>query len=131
MIKYKVEFFEPREFVCKCCGTGRVASSLVYTLDMIRRAWDGAIIVTNGYRCEKHNREVGGATMSRHMIGCAADIKPLDPALIGPFQYLLQHLTARRDGWELKLYPTFVHIGVPRVESASLWSGGQININIK
>jgi len=31
--------------------------------------------VTSGYRCEQHNKEVGGAPESDHLEGLAADIK--------------------------------------------------------
>lgn len=32
------------------------------------------IHINSGYRCKKHNAEVGGATESQHMLGKAADI---------------------------------------------------------
>jgi uncharacterized protein YcbK (DUF882 family) len=32
------------------------------------------ILVTSGYRCQRHNREVGGSPTSRHMAGRALDM---------------------------------------------------------
>lgn len=130
-MKYTVEFFKPAEFLCPCCKNGQVSAALVYSLDVLRRAWDMPILVNSAWRCYEHNIQVGGAKQSRHLIGCAADIKPLKPELIGPFQSLVGYLFGRREGWELKLYPTFVHIGVPRTEQSNLWTGGVITVNIK
>lgn len=43
-------------------------------LDPLREAWGQPIIVTSGYRCERLNRAVGGASKSQHVKGQAADI---------------------------------------------------------
>lgn len=46
-------------------------------LDPLREAWGAPIIVTSGYRCERLNKAVGGATNSQHKKGEAADIRTL------------------------------------------------------
>lgn len=130
-MKYRVEYFQPREFICPCCGLGAPVASLVYFLDEFRRAWNMPVRVNSGFRCIPHNKEVGGVTSSRHLIGCAADVAPLDDALIGPFTSLLQDLAGRREGWELKMYPRFCHVAVPREESNHPWTGGVLNITVK
>lgn len=128
-MKYKVEFFKPEEFVCRCCGRGQVAAALVYALDEFRRAWNMPVIVNSGWRCPDRNAAVGGAPSSRHKIGCAADIAPTDEKLIGPFQTLIGYMFGRRDGWEIKMYPRFVHLAVPRDEEGRPWNGGIITGN--
>ena len=40
-------------------------------------AWGAPIIVTSGYRCDRLNKAVGGATNSQHRKGEAADIRTL------------------------------------------------------
>lgn len=130
-MKYVIEFFQPKEFICPCCKRGRVAVSLVYFLDELRRAWDAPILINSGYRCARHNYEVGGSPVSRHLIGCAADIRPKDPELIVPFQYLVGRMAGRRTGWELRLYDRFVHVAVPRSESSYLWDGGPVTIELE
>jgi len=130
-MKYRVEFFRPEEFICPCCHAGQIAASLAYFLDELRRAWNMPIIVNSGWRCARHNREVGGAERSRHLIGCAADIKPNDPQLIGPFQNLLGDMAGRREGWEIKNYQRFCHVAVPREEEAQKWGGGLLHIAAK
>jgi len=69
--------FRKSEFKCKCgkCnGYGKgIATTLVQTLQELRNKHKKPINITSGYRCEKHNKEVGGSTGSKHMQGLAAD----------------------------------------------------------
>lgn len=44
-------------------------------LDPLREAYGKPIIVTSGFRCDKLNKKVGGATSSQHRRGEAADIR--------------------------------------------------------
>ena len=44
-------------------------------LDPLREAWGAPIIVTSGYRCQRLNKAVGGASNSQHLYGQAADIR--------------------------------------------------------
>ena len=68
--------FKKAEFKClcgKCNGYGDgIASSLVKTLQNLRDKY-GAVKITSGYRCESHNKKVGGSANSKHMKGQAAD----------------------------------------------------------
>lgn len=45
-------------------------------LDSLREYYGKPIIVSSGYRCEKLNKAVGGATNSGHLTGYAADLVP-------------------------------------------------------
>lgn len=62
-----------REFQCPCCLTVRLRPELLDRLEALRGRW-GPMRITSGYRCLKHNSEVGGVRNSRHMIGAAADV---------------------------------------------------------
>ena len=128
---YQPEFFQLNEFRCPCCGKVQVAAALVLVLDVLRRAWADTILVNSGFRCPIHNKEVGGALRSRHLLGCAADIRPRDLTFISPFHTLIGNLFGRLPGWELKFYARFVHVAVPREETAFLWNGGKILLNVK
>ena len=74
------ENFLRREFVCPCCGKEEIKDDLVFRLQIARdatRVYHAyyVMIINSGWRCEKHNREVGGSETSAHLKGLAADIK--------------------------------------------------------
>ncbi len=50
----------PEEFVCPCCGGNEVSRVLVEKVRLVRTSAATSFIVTSGWRCEKHNLEVGG-----------------------------------------------------------------------
>ena len=127
-MRYEVRFFQPKEFRCKCCGQGGAAVALVFHLDMLRRAWGGPIRINSGFRCVPHNKEVGGAATSRHLIGCAADIAPVDAATVSVFGQLVRAMSDGREGWETIIYPWGAHVAVPRAEAMEAWTGGKIAI---
>lgn len=69
--------FKVCEFSCHgngCCSTVMIDDKLVEYLQKIRDHFGKSITITSGYRCDTHNRNVGGATGSRHSKGQAADI---------------------------------------------------------
>lgn len=132
MLKYNVEFFQLKEFRCPCCKKGLVAVQLVYFLDELRRVWDGPIRVNSAWRCPRHNKDVGGAQSSRHLIGCAADISPVyGMELLDPFKCLVRNMTRARLDWEVINYEWGMHVAVPRHESAAVWDGGDIAVVMK
>lgn len=80
--------FKIEEFNCKCgCEMPsdvldniiKLASQLQYLRDKIGKP----IKINSAYRCESHNKAIGGSSNSQHKIGKAADIvvkdmKPYD-----------------------------------------------------
>lgn len=69
--------FSVSEFACKgsgCCSTVKIDDQLVVYLQKIRDHFGKTVTITSGYRCTTHNKNVGGATGSRHAKGQAADI---------------------------------------------------------
>jgi uncharacterized protein YcbK (DUF882 family) len=68
--------FSRNEFKCRCgCGGALVNQGLVYLLEAVREHFNSPVIISSGYRCPKHNREVKGAVSSQHLYGNAADIE--------------------------------------------------------
>ena len=128
-MRYDVRFFKPEEFKCPCCGQGEPAQALVLWLDMFRAAWGYPVKINSGFRCPAHNAEVGGAERSRHLLGCAADIAPIfkhrTSGELEKFKALARRMFAL-PGWEVKEYPTFIHVAVPRDEAGRVWTGGGI-----
>ena len=72
------KFFKLSEFDCPCCGQNWIDISIPKTLDLVREELGLPITVTSGYRCEKHNLEVGGKKGSFHVRGLAVDCKSTD-----------------------------------------------------
>ena len=69
------QHFKEEEFACRCCGVLKVNIRLVKMLVELRASLGGRpVIITSGYRCTEHNRRVGGAKASQHLLGNAADI---------------------------------------------------------
>lgn len=70
--------FSQSEFRCPCCGSlgGGMKTALLLRLEALRAKLGGkAVTVNSGYRCAKHNAEVGGEPGSYHMQSVAADIQ--------------------------------------------------------
>lgn len=71
--------FHSGEFDCKCgyqeCNVTYIDLDLIYKLQEKRNLWQQPIHINSGFRCARHNHEVGGKDGSYHMIGKAADIR--------------------------------------------------------
>lgn len=70
-------YFNSTEMDCHgsgCCSQTLINEKLVEYLTKIREHFGATITITSGYRCARHNANVGGATGSRHSKGDAADI---------------------------------------------------------
>ena len=67
----------------------------------------GPIIINSGFRCEAVNRKVGGVRNSQHLVGQAADIRPLNP---GQFQSLVDFLKENEYTDQLLTGPGWLHV---------------------
>ncbi len=100
-----------------CCTESIISKRMVETYQDIRDEYGDAIEIAtaggSGYRCDTHNREVGGAAGSLHKLGCAFDMHCRDkPKLLGIVERKIT------DG-EIGVYSTFIHGGV--------WNRGYVN----
>lgn len=69
--------FNAREFRCKCGKTHdtEINPNLVTNLEKLYRALScSKIVVTSGYRCPTHDKNVGGNGTGQHTKGNAADV---------------------------------------------------------
>ena len=98
--------------------------SVLWSGDDCRR-----LIVTSGYRCAKHNAEVHGAEGSRHLVGAAADLRPVAGMSYADFAAAVGGVFAFPH-CETKEYPkkTHVHVAIPREGAGVLWNGGNIHV---
>jgi uncharacterized protein YcbK (DUF882 family) len=68
--------FNSSEFDCSCkaCKETIIDLDHVDALQKLRDKLGKSIKINSAYRCPAHNKSVGGATNSRHVIGDATDI---------------------------------------------------------
>ena len=62
------------EFNCPCCGKNNMNQLFIDTLRAAREYSNTPFVINSGYRCEKHNKKIGGVSSSTHIVGSAADI---------------------------------------------------------
>lgn len=102
------EHFNSDEFDCKCdrkdCKVTLINMYHVNKLDRMRKRLGVPLIINSGYRCKKHNAEVGGVVGSQHTLGNATDVDCVYPpdyvaALAEEMEY---------DG--IGRYDTFTHL---------------------
>jgi uncharacterized protein YcbK (DUF882 family) len=98
------------DFVCPCCDRLKLIPAFfrhVSLLEDLRHTCGFPLIVTSGYRCPEHNRAIGGATSSWHLL-FATDIRPerQDPEKL---RTLYKASLAAGFGG-IGLYDTFIHL---------------------
>lgn len=71
---YLSKNFQKHELECPCCHEIIVNQDFIEALQDLRDSVGRPFRITSGFRCEKHNKEVGGAENSRHLKGVAVDI---------------------------------------------------------
>lgn len=112
----RIGFFDTKEFESK---DGRpspfddtvVKRELIVMLNAIRSRYGRPIVVTSGYRSPEHNKAVGGVANSQHVLGTAADIKPLDENMsdLPELQAICDEMNAHGG---VGFYDTFCHVDV-------------------
>ena len=115
-----MKWFKEKEFACKCCGQLPLSTSsgqaprenvkalVSEVLDPVREKLGMPIVVNSGYRCEKHNKDVGGVRNSQHLRGEAADIHCQDN------ERLKQLIIENGKFDQLITCPTFLHVSYKR-----------------
>jgi len=99
--------FKRRELLCFCCQKEGIKDDLVFHLQMAHDLLPAhsVMIITSGYRCEAHNKEVGGVEDSAHMKGLAADIKCEDSS----YRFLLIAALMKAGFKRIGIYHNFIH----------------------
>jgi len=106
-----IKHFIPDEFFCKKCGTCiDMDYALISALDWLRWVIGVPFIVTSGYRCVEHNKQVGGHPNSFHLFGKAADITVSRKSLL-PLMYRVAIVSGKFQGIGIK-ENSFIHFDV-------------------
>lgn len=111
------KYFKKEEFACKCgCGRAAISSRLLLRLDKARELFGGAIHINSGYRCENHNKAIGGKQDSAHLAGGAADLSCVNSR---DRYHLLCALLA--SGFNrVGITPTFFHVDIDESKSPNV-----------
>ena len=72
----KLDHFKMSEFECPCCGESKMDNTALLLIDLARTYANIPFVIKpgGGYRCKKHNAEIGGAKLSSHCVGKGFDI---------------------------------------------------------
>ena len=101
---------------CPCCHKGIVDPHLVTALTIFQNLTKIPITITSGYRCQSHNAAIGGAPLSQHLTGRAADIAcpPLSPLAL----YLVAEQIPAFAHGGIGLYPAnYIHVDTRKVRA--------------
>ena len=114
-----MKHFKIEEFKCPCCGEVHMNQEFLDKLDKARGIADTPFIITSGYRCEKHNAEVGGHKRSAHLRGYASDIKTIGSMDRYVILSALQKVGFNRFG----IGRDFIHVDMdPELVSDVIWT---------
>jgi uncharacterized protein YcbK (DUF882 family) len=107
--------FNSDELDCKCsyidCKDTIIDVDHIKKLQEYRDKLNKPVHINCGYRCKKHNQDVGGAIHSQHMRGCATDI-----TIEGMKSHEIANSIESNDFQGAGTYSTFVH-----VDSGDMW----------
>lgn len=100
--------FNRSEFACKCgCGFDTVDSETLKVLEFVREHFKKPVTITSGCRCESYNKRIGGADMSQHRLGRAADIVVKDTAAVDVYRAIDEKFG---NCYGFGSYPNFTHV---------------------
>lgn len=110
--------FTKEEMACKHCGQCKMDDGFMKKIQELRDSWGRPIRITSGYRCETHNKAVGGKPDSQHLKGIAADIDVSGMTGNERFWFLDMAMSLGFRG--IGIDKNFLHLDY-RSSSASLW----------
>ena len=121
--------FSRWEFACPCgCGRDTIDYELVVHLQYERDYFDKAVTVTSGFRCEDHNRRVGGKRNSQHLYGRAADTVMSGVSPEKRYKYYQDRWPSR---YGLGVYPvdSMLHVDT-RTKGPARWRGDELDVSL-
>ncbi len=67
--------FSKKELACRCCGKCNLTENFQEKITQLRVEYGQPMKINSCFRCEKHNKNIGGARNSYHKKGMAFDVK--------------------------------------------------------
>lgn len=116
VMPWQWSYFAAVEIACRHCGFVHVEDDLLDGLQNLRRTLGAPVRLNSVYRCPVHNALVGGAPMSRHKLGQAADVA------VGRHPRDRLDAAARDAGFGgLGYYQTFLHVDIGPKRTWGRW----------
>lgn len=102
------DYLRTSEIDCRCkyysCKRTAMAKSVIASFDSTRRDFGTTVYINSGFRCQRHNTDVGGVGDSKHKLGLALDLAPADLVDLDELETI-----ARRHFDVVIRYETFIH----------------------
>lgn len=114
---YKPVFFKPHETACKCCGKNEMSPDLMQRLDIARKLANIPFKINSGFRCQEHNKRVGGSANSSHIRGLAVDIACTDDRT----RFILIEALLEAGFSRLGIHERFIHVDVDNKKNSAIW----------
>ena len=108
-------YFTKKEMQCHCCGANNMSDDFMLRLNQARKLAGIPFFITSGYRCKKHNEEVG-STSTNHTRGKAADIM----CNVSKDRYLIVEALLNANMLGIGIGQTFIHCDINR-DSPAVW----------
>lgn len=102
--------FSVEELMCPCCKKANFDPKLLELLQSLRDKVGFALTINSGYRCEKHNKEIGGSPHSQHLLGKAVDLSIKN--LNGEQKHALLNAAFAQGFTGVGIYSNFLHFDV-------------------
>lgn len=102
--------FVPAEVDCSHCGRMGVKPDAMDALQRLRSALRRPLRINSAYRCPEHNKAVGGAKNSQHLMGTAFDISTYNMGEVERLELLDAAKEAGFTGFGF--YNSFLHVDI-------------------
>ena len=102
--------FKKSELACPCCTKCEMNPVFMDRLQVLRDIYGAPLTIVSGYRCPRHNKDVGGAFNSDHLRGEAVDLRVSDKT--SNELYRLRELAFRLGFNGIGLGKSQLHIGL-------------------
>ena len=119
MTDYIAPYIPESKYVCRCCGTlppdlydDPVYEYLFGKYKLVCDTYGSEPIISSGYRCVKHNAEVGGSSLSVHLFGLAIDADLSSIEDVERFENAVESVYPSFRMGVYKLSGTFVHVDI-------------------
>lgn len=107
--------FDLHEFDCSCCGGNQMNPDFLEKLDTARDIAGVPFKISSGYRCPKHNKEIGSVA-TNHPLGVASDIRCTD----GLSRFKIISALIQAGFTRIGVAKTFIHCDTNNLPS-SIW----------